>query len=149
MLEGPAFTKTTLAIVFSYSRTTSIFNECNRIWYPTRKTPTDAILNQFGELYWPNFFVKARLRSITQVNRTQLRYWVHLSLINQTFDLVRLVSPGKDENKTKALGKKCNFSTIVIFFNRYYSRSESTQQQNLVDSRFILRPVLSDNYRLH
>ena len=25
----------------------------------------------------------------------------------------------------------------------------STQQQNLVDSRFILRPVLSDNYRLH
>ena len=85
--------------------------------------------------------MKVRLCSITEVNRTQLRYWVRLSLINQTFDLVRLVSPGKDENKTKALGKKCNFSRIVIFFNRYYSRSESTQQQNLVDSRFILRPV--------
>ena len=25
----------------------------------------------------------------------------------------------------------------------------STQQRNLVDSRFILRPVSSDNYRLH
>ena len=125
MLKGSAFTKTTLALVFSYSGTTSIFNEWNRIWYPTSKTPTDAILNRFGELDWPNFFVRVQLRSITEVNRNQLRYWVHLSLINRTFDLVRLVSLGKDENKTKALGKKYNFLVIIIiiFFNRYYSRT--------------------------
>ena len=64
MLEGPAFNKTTLALVFSYSCTTTIFNECNWIWYPTRKIPTE-ISNRFGELNQP------KLYSI-EPNQTQL-----------------------------------------------------------------------------
>ena len=87
--------------------------------------------------------MKVRLRSITEVNRTQLRYWVRLSLINQTFDLVRLVSPGKDENKTKALGKKYNFSTIVIFLTgtTVVVRAHSSKillTQGLFSDRFYL-----------
>ena len=101
MLEGQAFTKTTLALVFSYSRTTTIFNECNWIWYPTRKTPTE-ISNRFR----PNSIDLNRTQSNpielnrTQSNpielsRTQSTFdWVRLSSINRTFDLVRLVLSG-------------------------------------------------------